>query len=165
LKKETRKMLEIIRYTSSKEPKSDLFKIREGVSAFIQSFDLNIFPGLDALKILIYQTMDAASIGQLIAKTAEMDFLMRLAGSDQIEKALQVAGVKPNGEGLMVIYGTPDQVKKGTDLALRLLNNPSRFVPLKRYSYESRQSVYEVSALLGIRKGSKKRVQSENQVQ
>jgi len=57
------------------------------------------------IELLAAQTLQAESSGGLLANKPEIDFLLRLAGTTQISRAIKDAGVKPGNEFLLVVAG------------------------------------------------------------
>ena len=82
------------------------------------------------VELLSAQTLQAESSGGLLAKKPEIDFLLRLAGTTQISRAIKQAGAKP-GEGyILVVAGRreiclPSQLC-GTELQRRELTDSER---------------------------------------
>lgn len=53
--------------------------------------------------MLAAQTLGAASSGELLADKPEIDFLLRLAGTTQISKAIKYYGARPGAPFLLVV--------------------------------------------------------------
>ena len=57
------------------------------------------------VELLAAQTLQAESSGGLLANKPEMDFLLRLAGTTQISRAIRDAGAKAGGQFVLVVAG------------------------------------------------------------
>ena len=57
------------------------------------------------VELLAAQTLQAESSGSLLANRPEIDFLLRLAGTTQISKAIENAGAKPGEPFILVVAG------------------------------------------------------------
>ena len=57
------------------------------------------------LELLAAQTLQAETSGGLLANKPEIDFLLRLAGTTQIARAIKVAGAKPGERYILVVAG------------------------------------------------------------
>jgi len=57
------------------------------------------------VELLAAQTLQAESSGGLLAKKPEIDFLLRLAGTTQISRAIRDAGAKSGEEFVLVVAG------------------------------------------------------------
>jgi tRNA threonylcarbamoyladenosine modification (KEOPS) complex Cgi121 subunit len=57
------------------------------------------------VELLAAQTLQAESSGGLLANRPEIDFLLRLAGTTQISKAIREAGAKPGDQFVLVVAG------------------------------------------------------------
>ena len=55
------------------------------------------------VEFIAAQTLRAESSGCLLAKRKEIDFLLRLAGTSQISRAIRDAGAKPGEKFLLVV--------------------------------------------------------------
>lgn len=146
------KAISVISYLASENPKDELVIIRRHSSSFVQSFDVAALPDRNTLKILLYQTEEASIRGQLLARSKEVDFLMRLAGSDQIKKAMELAGAKPGKPSVMIFYGSSKQVTGDTTKALSALRGARILNMSERTDSGQGANKVEVSALLGLRK-------------
>jgi tRNA threonylcarbamoyladenosine modification (KEOPS) complex Cgi121 subunit len=58
------------------------------------------------VELLAAQTLQAESSGSLLANKREIDFLLRLAGTTQISKAIRDAGAKSGDPFVLVVAGT-----------------------------------------------------------
>ncbi len=144
--------ISVLSYLASENPKDELVKVRRHSSSFVQSFDAAALPDGNTLKILLYQTEEASIRGQLLARSKEVDFLLRLAGSDQIRKAMELVGAKPGKPSMMVFYGGSREVSVDTRKALSVLRNAKIFNMSQITDSGQGASKVEVSALLGLRK-------------
>ena len=57
------------------------------------------------VELIAAQTLQAESSGGLLAKKPEIDFLLRLAGTTQISRAIREAGAKSGDEFIVVVAG------------------------------------------------------------
>jgi tRNA threonylcarbamoyladenosine modification (KEOPS) complex Cgi121 subunit len=55
------------------------------------------------IEMIAAQTLQAASSGSLLAKRQEIDFMLRLAGTTQISRAIKGQGVKGDAPFLVVV--------------------------------------------------------------
>ncbi|HEV2226630.1 MAG TPA: KEOPS complex subunit Cgi121 [Nitrososphaerales archaeon] len=62
------------------------------------------------VEMLAAQTLRAGSVGCLLAKKPEMDFLLRLAGTTQISKAIKQYG-STEGEPFLIVVAGPREIK------------------------------------------------------
>ena len=62
------------------------------------------------VEMLAAQTLRARSVGCLLAKKPEMDFLLRLAGTTQISKAIKEHG-STKGEPFLLVVAGPREIK------------------------------------------------------
>jgi tRNA threonylcarbamoyladenosine modification (KEOPS) complex Cgi121 subunit len=58
------------------------------------------------------QTLAARANGTLLAKKAEIDLLLRLAGTSQISDAIKKAGCREQGETLLIVAGSDKSVRR-----------------------------------------------------
>src|SRR5712692_7683142 len=63
------------------------------------------------VEMLAAQTLRAGSVGSLLAKKPEMDFLLRLAGTTQISKAIKQYGSTKGVPFLLVVAG-PREIRE-----------------------------------------------------
>ncbi|MDA4120690.1 MAG: KEOPS complex subunit Cgi121 [Thaumarchaeota archaeon] len=78
------------------------------------------------VEMLAAQTLRAGSVGSLLARKPEMDFLLRLAGTTQISKAIKLCG-STKGEPFLIVVAGPREIKssksvKATELPRRKLS-------------------------------------------
>ena len=93
-------------------PEADRSKVRERVlrkspKAMVQAVRPDAAPNSFVVEMIAAQTIEADETGGLLAKRAEIDFLLRLAGTAQIEEALRLVGAR-RGEGFVLVVATPD---------------------------------------------------------
>ena len=67
------------------------------------------------VELVAAQTFQAGSSGALLANKPEIDFLLRLAGTTQISKALKDAGAK-SGEPFVLVVAGRGALKRPSDL-------------------------------------------------
>jgi tRNA threonylcarbamoyladenosine modification (KEOPS) complex Cgi121 subunit len=70
------------------------------------------------VEMLAAQTLQAGSSGRLLAEKPEIDFLLRLAGTTQISKAIEDQGAKSGAPFILVVAGRT--VVRGTSSLDRL---------------------------------------------
>ena len=75
------------------------------------------------VEMLAAQTLRAGSVGGLLAKKPEMDFLLRLAGTTQITKAIKLYG-STKGEPFLIAVAGPREIK--TSKSVRAIELPRR---------------------------------------
>ncbi len=63
-------------------------------------------------RLIAAQTFAARANGTMLAKKAEIDLLLRLAGTTQISDAIRKAGCRERGETLMIIAGSDESVRR-----------------------------------------------------
>ena len=77
------------------------------------------------LELLAAQTLQAQHSGSLLANKLEIDFLLRLAATTQIAKAIKEAGARPGEPYVLVVAGRKavrvPSVLGGTELKRRAL--------------------------------------------
>ncbi|MDG6928800.1 MAG: hypothetical protein JRN39_04660 [Nitrososphaerota archaeon] len=96
----------VMRFVASGDPAGEARELRKAArSLILQPFDPSLSRGSLHVQLLLGQTVRAMRTGQLLARKAEVDFLMRLALTDQIQKAISLAGAKPHGEAMLLLYG------------------------------------------------------------
>lgn len=80
------------------------------------------------VEMLAAQTLTAAESGSLLARKPEVDFLLRLAGTTQISKAIKEKGTNQGEPFLLVVAGAkkPRAIPglAGLELPRRELNRP-----------------------------------------
>jgi KEOPS complex subunit Cgi121 len=97
------------------------------------------------VRMIAAQTINAARAGSLLAKKAEMDLLLRLAGTTQISEAISEVGSKKGEPFLLVVAGT-------SQLRAAALPAGGRRLPASPLS-ESELRRVEQAALLSVRRG------------
>jgi len=100
------------------------------------------------VRMIAEQTMRSRMSGQLLARTAEMDFLLRLAGTSQIKSAIKSIGAVKGQSGLIFVLGTKSQLER---LEKRNLKGLQR-LPSREASKADLGKV-ERGALLNVGKG------------
>ena len=114
-------------------PGGDLVQTAGGTTASNELF----------VEMLAAQTLRALRTGSLLARRPEMDFLLRLAGTTQISKAIRLSGSNAGRPFLLVVAGSkkPKAVSElaGTELPRRELSKAE----LERV---------EAAALLGVQR-------------
>ncbi|HUI86875.1 MAG TPA: KEOPS complex subunit Cgi121 [Nitrososphaerales archaeon] len=57
------------------------------------------------VEMMAWQSRSAESSGCLLARTVEMDLLLRIAGTTQISRAIRECGAKSGGENVLIVAG------------------------------------------------------------
>jgi tRNA threonylcarbamoyladenosine modification (KEOPS) complex Cgi121 subunit len=70
-------------------------------------------------ELLAWQTRWSQSSGSLLAKTPEMDLLLRLTGTSQISAALKRSGARKGEENVLVLAGEPSFFRGISRIGLR----------------------------------------------
>ena len=95
------------------------------------------------VEMLAAQTFRAEASGSMLARSAEMDFLLRLAGTTQISRAIREKGSAKGEPFLLVVAGrTKPRRKRGV---------PGEELPRRELSKSELQRV-EKAALLNVQK-------------
>lgn len=74
-------------------------------SVLVQAADASVAENESLLELLVAQTREARRQGIMLARKAEIDFLLRLAGESQIASAIAKAGAKDGDPALLVVSG------------------------------------------------------------
>jgi tRNA threonylcarbamoyladenosine modification (KEOPS) complex Cgi121 subunit len=95
------------------------------------------------VELLAWQTLWAGSSGSLLAKTPEMDLLLRLSGTSQISEAIRKTGARKHRQNVLILAGEQGQL----DRLHRVL--PARAARLKSTQLSREESArVETAALL-----------------
>jgi tRNA threonylcarbamoyladenosine modification (KEOPS) complex Cgi121 subunit len=78
---------------------------RRHPSLLVQSLRPEASRNAGHLEMIAAQTVEASGTGNLIAKKPEIDFLLRVAGTTQISRAIQKVGSKKGRPFLLVVAG------------------------------------------------------------
>ncbi len=92
---------------SPDEVKLELASLNPG--SFVQTGRVKSAENEFFVEMLAAQTLRAGSVGSLLAKKPEMDFLLRLAGTTQISKAIRVQG-STKGEPFLLVVAGPREI-------------------------------------------------------
>jgi len=91
----------------------DLHKLRHAhPKLVIQMVSMKKPPGEWAVRMMAAQTLRAMKTGALLASKAELDLLLRVAGTRQITDALKNCGYKADGNKLLIAAGSPADVMR-----------------------------------------------------
>lgn len=93
---------------SADEAKLELASLNPG--SIVQTASAKSAENEFFVEMLAAQTLCAGSVGSLLAKKAEMDFLLRLAGTTQISKAIKQHG-STKGEPFLLVVAGPREIK------------------------------------------------------
>ena len=97
-----------------------------GTESFVQTISGDAATNEFFLEMLAAQTLHAEASGSLLARRAEVDFLLRLAGTTQISKAIREKGATRGEPFILVVAGgTRTKAPKGLPRA-RLTRLPTR---------------------------------------
>jgi len=96
------------------------------------------------VELLAWQTVWASSSGSLLAKTPEMDLLLRLSGTSQISEAIKNTGARKGRRNVLILAGGRGQLGR---LSRTLLAGASRVKSTPLSAEESAR--VERAALLG----------------
>jgi tRNA threonylcarbamoyladenosine modification (KEOPS) complex Cgi121 subunit len=147
-----RYFLEMVSFTSSGRPAEEISQLLSMTSSeLVQSFDSSVYRGPWHLRLIASQTLSALETGQLLGRSTGVDFLLRMAGTDQIRAALEISGVKPNKRAYLVVAGKQNRVRKDIGKSLGMLRSARRVQIPANARYEE-SLIAESSALLGLKK-------------
>ena len=76
---------------------------RENRSSLVQTLRLGAASNERLLEVFAAQTMRALSTGSLVSKKPEIDFLLRVAGTTQISKAIRKVGSRTKEPFVLVV--------------------------------------------------------------
>ncbi len=121
--------VEIRSYKSGDDPADQLKAFRKAArGAYVQTFDPSAVGGRMHILLALKQTDELKGSGQLLADKAEVDLLLRVAGTRQISLAVRAAGSRPGADSLLVVFGGEEEVRKG----LAAISNRVRLKPFVR---------------------------------
>ena len=101
-------------YRSGHDPASLLKAFRKAApGAFVQTLDPAAVGGKTHLLLTLKQTEELKGSSQLLADKAEVDFLLRVAGTKQISEAVRAAGSRIGADSLLVVFGGEVEVSEG----------------------------------------------------
>jgi tRNA threonylcarbamoyladenosine modification (KEOPS) complex Cgi121 subunit len=63
-------------------------------------------------ELIAWQTLSARAAGCLLARTPEMDLLLRLAGTTQISRAIRDSGAKKGEANILIVAGRTAALRK-----------------------------------------------------
>ena len=105
-------------------------------------------PNPAAIEMVVAQTLRARESGSMLAKSPDIDLLLRLAGTSQIGRAFQEVGYKRAGPKVLVAAGSGADTGRLT----RELREDKRLRPLeKRALTEKDLAFVERAALVAAR--------------
>ena len=120
---------ELLSFSSADDPAAQLRSFRSAAKgAYVQTLDAAAVAGRDHLLFALKQTIELGESGQLLAEKAEVDFLLRVAGTAQISKAVRTAGSKPKSPSVLVVFGRRADVRTCVSSISRLAEL-TRFAP------------------------------------
>jgi tRNA threonylcarbamoyladenosine modification (KEOPS) complex Cgi121 subunit len=124
----TRTYVEMRLYRAGGDADAQLRAFRKAApGASVQTLDPAAVGGRTHLLLALKQTAELKASSQLLADRAEVDFLLRVAGTKQISQAVKEAGSKPHVDSLLVLFGGRAAVGGG-------LTGISKLVKLKPFS-------------------------------
>lgn len=91
-------------------PESDAEELKRRVqlmlpSLLVQVASSRVVQNEALVELIAWQSKSAQAAGCLLAKTPEMDLLLRLSGTTQISRALRESGAKKGEENVLIIAG------------------------------------------------------------
>jgi tRNA threonylcarbamoyladenosine modification (KEOPS) complex Cgi121 subunit len=75
-------------------------------SLLVQAVGYGVAQNERLVELVAWQTWAAKSSDSLLAKTPEMDLLLRLSGTTQISDAIRDAGVRKGQDNVLILAGT-----------------------------------------------------------
>jgi len=106
--------VEMRSYRSGDDPASQLKAFRKAArGASVQTLDLSAVGGRMHILLTLKQTEELKGSSQLLADKAEVDLLLRVAGTRQISVAVRAAGSRPGADSLLVVFGGDEEVSRG----------------------------------------------------
>ncbi len=84
----------------------------EGV--YIQALRADISDNCRFFSMVAWQTLTAKMEGSLIARRPEIDILLRIAGTTQIERAIDEFGLSEEGKNILLIFGDALKIRELT---------------------------------------------------
>jgi len=75
---------------------------RKAADCQVQVFDAEMIAGLDHLYFSVLNALKAAESGNRISDSPAMEILLYASGQHQIDKAIQMLGVKPNSSQIVI---------------------------------------------------------------
>jgi tRNA threonylcarbamoyladenosine modification (KEOPS) complex Cgi121 subunit len=137
-------------YHSGEDPAGQLKAFRKAaLGAYVQTLDPSAVGGRMHILLTLKQTEELKASSQLLADKAEVDFLLRVAGTKQISAAVKAAGSKPGADSLLVVFGREDEVCRGLAAISRIvgLRPFSRIVPGRKAALRIRPE--ETGSVIG----------------
>jgi tRNA threonylcarbamoyladenosine modification (KEOPS) complex Cgi121 subunit len=101
------------REMSPEEAKEEVASLNPG--SMVQTASAESAENEFFVEMLAAQTLRAGSVGSLLAKKPEMDFLLRLSGTTQIAGAIKQLGSTKGAPFLLVVAG-PREIKSSKSL-------------------------------------------------
>jgi tRNA threonylcarbamoyladenosine modification (KEOPS) complex Cgi121 subunit len=105
-------------------PEVDVEGIKKSVRGrdsglLVQAFGTGTIGCRKLALMLSAQTIEAAKSSTMMAKRPEFDLLLRVAGTDQIGRAVSDVGFKKGARALLVVAGEPGKVKRAAKALAR----------------------------------------------
>ncbi|MEM0118422.1 MAG: KEOPS complex subunit Cgi121 [Conexivisphaerales archaeon] len=140
----------LISYTASHSPQDELKSLRQKFNElFIQSFDPAFIKSINQVRTTLYQTLYARRTCQSLARDMGVELLMRIAGEDQIERAVSVAGAKRGSKAYLVIAGDKDKVEDALPLLMKGLKDAKNAYDLPDKSDDDDYAISR-AAMVGV---------------
>ena len=114
----------------------------------VQLVALKELPSSKAVMMIGEQTLRATKTGALLATKAEVDLLLRLAGTTQISVAIEKAGYRSHGKMMLVAAGASTDVAV---LRAELAADGAYTILEEDELTDAGRSMVEEAALLGTR--------------
>jgi tRNA threonylcarbamoyladenosine modification (KEOPS) complex Cgi121 subunit len=79
-------------------------------SVIVQVIDSAAATNAGFIELLAWQTRGGMTSGSLLAKTPEMDLLLRISGTTQISNAIKNSGARKGTENILIVAGTQTEM-------------------------------------------------------
>ncbi|MGA1975185.1 MAG: KEOPS complex subunit Cgi121 [Conexivisphaerales archaeon] len=114
--------VELRSFLAGEDPTRQLAELRKGAApALVQTLDSSAVAGREHLLLTLKQSVELKGSSQLLADRVEVDFLLRVAGTRQISKAVRVAGSQPGNKSILVVWGSAEDARSGLAEIRRLV--------------------------------------------
>ena len=78
----------------------------------VQTVDSQVLSNEKLVEMMGEQTLEAGKTGSPLAKKPEVDLLMRLGSTTQIDRAIRQVGAKPGREFVLIVVGDEADIRK-----------------------------------------------------
>lgn len=97
--------------TRIKNAKEFMKDIRKVPHITVQAVDANFVYDMEHLLGIVEQSLEAKKTGTMLSKRMEIDLLLRLAGTNQIDRAVNDIGIKDDADVLVIAMGSVSDLK------------------------------------------------------